>query len=596
MRSKRLHIPSYLESPADRLPPRPPVVTRLQELPFGELAWENFERLCLRLARREADISECFLYGERGQAQRGIDIIGYAGSLPNRQVWVYQCKREKKFSGIKIKTAVEDFLASDWDPKPTRLILCSSVPLRSVAIQNEIALQITKLAKGGIEFQVWDSEAIGERLKGLPELVDDFFGRHWVEAFIGQEAIVRLGARLSGDDVATLRSRLFTLYKTLFDRHDPGLPSSLDQRAPYRQRYVPPDVAEHRPVTFGAEPSPSGVPENGKTRTEGLEFREASPHPGQPGPFRREHPISQREFVMESRGPALRWLPKNRRTVVLGEPGVGKSSLLRFVALTLLDPESPHEDLAREWGERLPLWISFNAWTRTISLNEARSFEDFLFIWLHQHSSDDLRPLFSQALGDGRLLLLIDGLDEQYSEEAAMVGLDRLDAFLAGRDIPVVLTTRPAGYERVRRPSGEWAHGRLLDFNDEQIRALTQFWFYWLELPTGAEDPAVITAAEEAAQRHTEELFVQLAASPRVRDLARVPLLLTLFIELSRFKGRLPEHRIKAYDMMVNHLLTVHPAHRRRAAGITQWVQPIPTDDIKEAMARLAFWIQEVAP
>jgi hypothetical protein len=42
-------VPAYLNTPPLTVV-NPPVVTRAQELPFGELAWEDFERLCLRLA------------------------------------------------------------------------------------------------------------------------------------------------------------------------------------------------------------------------------------------------------------------------------------------------------------------------------------------------------------------------------------------------------------------------------------------------------------------------------------------------------------------------------------------------------------------
>ena len=98
----RSEIPPYLESPSDQQPPSPPVITRAQELPFGDLTWENFERLCLRIARREANVRQCFLYGERGQEQRGIDFIGYTGDVRNREVRVYQCKREKAFGPAKV--------------------------------------------------------------------------------------------------------------------------------------------------------------------------------------------------------------------------------------------------------------------------------------------------------------------------------------------------------------------------------------------------------------------------------------------------------------------------------------------------------------
>src|SRR5215217_9162841 len=45
-------VPVWLELPASSAV-NPPVETRRQELPLTELRWEDFERLCLRLARLE---------------------------------------------------------------------------------------------------------------------------------------------------------------------------------------------------------------------------------------------------------------------------------------------------------------------------------------------------------------------------------------------------------------------------------------------------------------------------------------------------------------------------------------------------------------
>jgi len=48
---------------------------RGQALPLAELSWQGFERLILRLVRREGEIVECSVYGTPGQVQGGIDIL-----------------------------------------------------------------------------------------------------------------------------------------------------------------------------------------------------------------------------------------------------------------------------------------------------------------------------------------------------------------------------------------------------------------------------------------------------------------------------------------------------------------------------------------
>jgi hypothetical protein len=42
--------------------------------PFGELSWENFERLCYRLAGKAERVEHVARYGRSGQAQQSIDL------------------------------------------------------------------------------------------------------------------------------------------------------------------------------------------------------------------------------------------------------------------------------------------------------------------------------------------------------------------------------------------------------------------------------------------------------------------------------------------------------------------------------------------
>jgi hypothetical protein len=84
------------------------VLTRPQVLPFDELSWDDFERLCLRLAQSEATIEHCQLYGLVGQDQAGIDL--YARRMAQATYVVYQCKRQRRFGPAKIKHAVDRFL------------------------------------------------------------------------------------------------------------------------------------------------------------------------------------------------------------------------------------------------------------------------------------------------------------------------------------------------------------------------------------------------------------------------------------------------------------------------------------------------------
>ena len=94
---------------------------------------------------------------------------------------------------------------------------------------------------------MWDGApagALSERLKNSPELVDDFFGRPWVERFNGTEAAASLGDRLNGYELQNLQARLLQLYSTIFAQHDPGLRIDGERSVDYRARYVHADVTE----------------------------------------------------------------------------------------------------------------------------------------------------------------------------------------------------------------------------------------------------------------------------------------------------------------------------------------------------------------
>jgi hypothetical protein len=135
----------------------------------------------------------------------------------------YQCKREKNFGPSKIKAAVEEFLKGQWASRTDRLILCTQESLEPKAKAKEFENQAEALRQRGITLLSWDERQLSIRLKGLPELVDDFFGRVWVREFCGEEEAERLGERLDAAQVAEYRRRMGRFYAHVFDVQDAGL-------------------------------------------------------------------------------------------------------------------------------------------------------------------------------------------------------------------------------------------------------------------------------------------------------------------------------------------------------------------------------------
>jgi hypothetical protein len=186
---KQSPIPSWLETPPSSNI-SPPVDTKKQELPFHELSWEDFEKLCLRIVKKEEKIDHCQIYGERGQNQEGIDL--YARQKQSDKFSVYQCKRQKDFGPAKIEAAVKKFVEGEWVKKTETIVLCTMESLSRKERADKLEEQNKVLNKKGIKLIPWDCNHLSIKLKKLPEIVFDFFGMAWVQSFCGNEQLNRV--------------------------------------------------------------------------------------------------------------------------------------------------------------------------------------------------------------------------------------------------------------------------------------------------------------------------------------------------------------------------------------------------------------------
>jgi tetratricopeptide (TPR) repeat protein len=172
-------IPDYLLAGPEGDLPAPPVQPREAELPFGQLSWPNFERLCYRLAQRISTVEHVQIYGTPGQDQDGIDVFARLGD----DYHVFQCRRTKTMPPNQIKAAVDDFVKSDWSKSANTFVLCTTDSLRSTQRAAEVERQAARLGANGQAFVLWDLEHLSDELRDKGELVDEFFGPVWRERF-----------------------------------------------------------------------------------------------------------------------------------------------------------------------------------------------------------------------------------------------------------------------------------------------------------------------------------------------------------------------------------------------------------------------------
>jgi NACHT domain len=593
-------IPTWMDCPPDGNVPNPPVDTRAQGLPFNGLTWQNFERLILRLVRRESTVLDCEIYGTPGQAQDGIDVLATSETEPTKRI-CYQCKKVVEFGPADIRSAVDAFLEGRWAGQANEFVICVARPLESTTQVVEIGRQRERLQQSGVSFVVWDGSDGGrlcEKLKLQPLLVDDFFGRSWVDIFNGTEAAKNLGQRLDAIDLGRLRLRLKALYEVLFNQHDPGLRTTRGHAADYLHRYVLADVVEAsqvapsriKPSSTSSDSEAASVQSNAFDAAGNYPLSSTIPSDGKPTGLQPTAAVVT--SIYEARRGVIGWIKDQQSCVVLGEAGYGKSAMLRHLALALLRQDDALADQLEPLQlRRLPVWMSFAAFVAAIERKHDTSVEDHFREWLHQSGFDNVQALFERSLHSSEVFLLVDGLDEATSQIQAHHALDRIVTFAQATGAVVICTSRPLGFNSLGVPAA-WAYANLAPLSDDQICELSARWFALTEDDVSTDE--LFAEARHRAQGRAEAFLAAVRANARTHQLARTPLLCQTLIELFRASHRLPEERVAIYSEIITLLLSRHPDARARAAGtiISLDSLGIGSRETRELLIRLAWTMQ----
>lgn len=573
-------------SPPDAVPSSHPVETRVQVLPFEALSWENFERLCHRMIALDGNVEHCARYGRQGDSQEGIDIFA---RLSDGKYHCLQAKRHRTYGPAKLRQAVDLFLEGSWAARAARFTIAIQAQLRSTEVQEEIERQAARLRELNITFLVLDGESLTDLLRSKPILVDDFFGRNWVTAFLGADASASFGARLDGAAFARIRAQLASVYEAQFQFFDPGSFGSISDEdgrpaLTLLERFLKPDILV-REISRSFEQVDGAGAERERINTD-VEYASLGERP---------HVASQGDIMSNTRIrrlPGVEWLSDGQRLVVLGDAGSGKSTLLRVVALDLLHNQSHFPELVARWGQHIPVYIPFARWSSQVARDgnpigikeiARRSIEPFL--------TSSLVDLLDRAIDEQRILLLIDGLDEWSNEHAARVALSSLVTIVEGHGIPVIVSGRPQGLSRIGALPSNWKRGTIAPLSADQQSAIASRWF---------ERYAVNTAGRlglSDASLRTARFTADLARDINLGALATVPLLLIGLVILVLRGQILPRTKSDIYDQLVRVLLEDHPDRRAIASGSTESRFRYATDSHQRraAIASLAFAVREQA-
>jgi|CXWL01.1.fsa_nt_gi formylglycine-generating enzyme required for sulfatase activity len=286
--------------------------------------------------------------------------------------------------------------------------------------------------------------------------------------------------------------------------------------------------------------------------------------------------------------PILELLGKHDGLVVLGDPGAGKSTFLKYLAVSLASGGGAELGL----GERVPLLLSLGGYADALTHGDV-PLDDYFARHYRERGIDlDLASVLDEALDRGRALVLLDGLDEVKDLATRHTVAARvLDFYTVHRAAgnKFVLTSRIVGYREVALVAEGLSECTLLDFEDAEIEAFVDRWTRALEKAAYGAG----AAAEYEAQAQKDGLLRALRNNPGVRELAANPLLLTILAVMKRQGIELPERRVELYEACVKALLE----DWQRARSLSG--RALPHQDRQttlKVLAPVALWMQREAP
>lgn len=155
-----------------------PVDPLLDLLPTGDMSWPNFERLLLRVAREVQGLRAVKTFGDPGQAQMGLDVVGIN---PENKPEGIQSKRYATFTVADLNNAVDKYLSSDLPFTLAKLAIgVSRRTNERKIVERLIALNV---AHKPIEIELWDQDRLSELLRDRPDIVIEFFGTQTAARF-----------------------------------------------------------------------------------------------------------------------------------------------------------------------------------------------------------------------------------------------------------------------------------------------------------------------------------------------------------------------------------------------------------------------------
>ncbi|MBI4671793.1 MAG: SUMF1/EgtB/PvdO family nonheme iron enzyme [Chloroflexi bacterium] len=253
-------------------------------------------------------------------------------------------------------------------------------------------------------------------------------------------------------------------------------------------------------------------------------------------------------------------ITRHARLVVRGDPGSGKTTLMKYLAVTCARARrnerraGDRADLARArlgWNQTpFPIYVSLGKQVGVTTWGKEHSLLTSFADEFTGELPDAPSGFFERRLKRGNCLVLLDAFDEIGSREGRNALARYVNGLLNHAWHPtnrIVVTTRIAGYEGQLDANG-FAVQTVQPLTREQMEQLVRLRYRAIALNESLQQPAERAALIQSDyERRAARLLGELDRNPRLRELGVNPLLLSLIVLVHSVKVELPEERYILY-------------------------------------------------